>query len=134
MVFRETLSDHLKCYFPARAFNLQFSLLPVKIKWGQGHFPSFKIMHAYIFPRVFSSACFSQVPKFRPSDLMKIGLLLTRVVHLVTGKSTRLKYATFNFSEQDVQVTKKMPKTLKSKPWPMKSLAVYTGAMIFFVL
>lgn len=53
MVFQETLSGQLKCYIPAGALNLQFSLLSVKIKQGQGHFPCFKIMHTYSFFCVF---------------------------------------------------------------------------------
>lgn len=73
-------------------------------------------------------------PKFRPSDPMKLGLLLTQVIHLIGGKSTRLKYGALNFSEQDMQVAKKMPKTLKSRLWPKKSLVVCIGVMIYFVL
>lgn len=39
-----------------------------------------------------------------------------------------------HFSDQDTQTMREVPTTLKSRLWPKKSLAVYTGAMMFIVL
>ena len=53
---RGTWRNHVwpaEILFPWETFNLQLSLLPLKIKWGQDHFLSFKIKHTYIFHVIF---------------------------------------------------------------------------------
>lgn len=105
----ETLSSRLKYCFPARTFNLQLSLLLLKIKWGQDHFLSFKIKHTYIFHVVFLYTLLINY-KFRPLGPVKISVLLTQVVPLAWRKSTRPRNTTVNFSDQDMQSEKKKKK------------------------